>query len=247
MARSHNQSKPRAGSIDMRLPDELRSALHLHFKDLRRAYAKRGMGGRVGFGSRPAVLVIDLALAWTRSAGPVASDLESVVHATVDVLRAARAADVPIFFTTGHEDPADTQAPVLKKFAYPKDTDFEHEFTLDPRLERRPSEKLIAKPYDSAFKGTNLGQMLGVLGVDTVIVTGCSTHHCVYATCRDAVEQYHVVVPAEAVGDRSEVMHEMALFDLDIALGDVMSVGEVVEWLASRRAMAGAKPVASRA
>jgi nicotinamidase-related amidase len=228
------KTRARAGSPDLRLPDELHAALRAHYEDLRRAYAKRGMGGRVGFGSRPAVLVIDLALAWTRSTGPVASDLESVVDATVLVLGAARATGVPIFFTTGNEDPAAPAAPVQKKFAYPEDTDFEREFTLDPRLGRLPSEKLIPKPYDSAFKGTNLGQMLGVLGVDTVIVTGCSTHHCVYATCRDAVEQYHLIVPAEAVGDRCELMHEVALLDLDLALGDVMPVAEVVAWLASR-------------
>ena len=111
---------------------------------------------------------------------------------------------------------------MLEKFDYAADTDFEYEFSLDPRLERRSSEKLIAKPYDSAFKGTNLAQMLSILRIDTLIVTGCSTGHCIYATCRDAVENFHLIVPAEAVGDRSELMHEVTLFDIDIAMGDVM-------------------------
>ena len=201
MASSDNQSAPVAGDIKMRMPDELRVALRSHSAELRQAYADRGWGGRVGFGSRPAVIVIDLALAWTRYSGPVGSNLDPVVEATVDILAAARAADVPIFFTTGHEDPNEPRAPVLKKFAYSEDTDFEHEFSLDPRLERRSSEKLIDKPYDSAFKGTNLAQMLSILGIDTLIVTGCSTGHCIYATCRDSVENYHLIVPAEAVGD----------------------------------------------
>ncbi len=127
-----------------------------------------------------------------------------------------------------HPDRSEPPAPVLNKFDYPDNTDFETEFTLDPRLERRPSEKLIAKPYDSAFKGTNLGQMLNILGVDTLIVTGCSTCHCVYATCRYAVEAFHLIVPAEAVGERCEIMHEVNPLDIDISMGDVLSVDEVV-------------------
>ena len=233
MAGTHNPSPPIAGDYRMRMPDELRAALRSHFEELRRVYADRGWGGRVGFGARPALIVIDLALAWTRYEGPTGSNLDPVVEATVDILAAARAADVPIFFTTGHVDPNEPRAPVLEKFDYAADTDFEYEFSLDPRLERRSSEKLIAKPYDSAFKGTNLAQMLGILGTDTLIVTGCSTGHCIYATCRDAVESFHLIVPAEAVGDRSELMHEVTLFDIDMAMGDVMPAAEVVAWLES--------------
>ena len=58
-------------------------------------------------------------------------------------------------------------------------------FEPDARLERRPTEKLIRKPYASAFKGTNVHEMLTSLGIDTLVVTGLSTSHCVYATCRD--------------------------------------------------------------
>ena len=221
------------GSPEMRLPDELRISLHEHFDVLRQAYAKRGWGERVGFGSRPAVVVVDLALGWTEPEAPVGSGLDSVVGATVAVLSAARGIEAPIFFTTGHVDRSEPPAPVLSKFDYPEDADFETLFSLDPRLDRRPDEKLIAKPYDSAFKGTNLAQMLSLQGVDTLIVTGCSTSHCIYATCRDAVESFHLIVPGEAVGDRCELMHEVNLLDIDIALGDVLPVGEVVEYLES--------------
>ena len=46
---------------------------------------------------------------------------------------------------------------------------------IDPRLQRRPSEKLFPKRYASCFKGTALEQMLSALGVDTVIVVGVSS------------------------------------------------------------------------
>ena len=105
-------------------------------------------------------------------------------------------------------------------------------FQLDPRLQRRPSEKIVTKRYASAFKGTNLHDMLVMLGVDTLIVTGVSTSHCVYATCRDATDNFRVIVPREAVGERCELMHEVFLLDIDIDLADVMPVVEVVENLA---------------
>jgi nicotinamidase-related amidase len=221
------------GSVDLRLPDELRRLLHEHIDHLRQCYAKRGWGGRVGFGKRPAVVVIDLALAWTMERGPIGSNLDSVVEATCRVLEAARTTNVPIFFTTGHYDPADPPSPGSKKLATGPRPDFpiEEQFRLDPRLNRQPTERIIAKPYASTFKGTNFQEMLTALGVDTLIVTGCSTSHCVYATCRDARDSFHVIVPREAVGERCELMHEVNLLDIDLDLGDVMPVEAVVTWL----------------
>ena len=104
-------------------------------------------------------------------------------------------------------------------------------FELDERLGRRANEKLIRKRYASAFKGTNLHEMLASLAVDTLIVTGMSTSHCVYASCRDATDSLRVIVPREAVGERCELMHLVNLVDIDIDLGDVMDVEDVIEHL----------------
>jgi len=92
---------------------------------------------------------------------------------------------------------------------------------------------IIRKRYASAFKGTNLHDMLTSLGIDTLIVTGISTGHCVYATCRDATDCFRVIVPREAVGERCELMHEVFLLDIDIDLADVMDLAEVVNYLRS--------------
>jgi nicotinamidase-related amidase len=66
------------------------------------------------------------------------------------------------------------------------------------------------------------------LDIDTLIVTGVSTSHCVYATSRDAAHTFRVVVPHQAVGERCELMHEVNLLDIDIDLGDVMGLDDVV-------------------
>jgi len=93
------------GSDDLQLPDELRAPLRAHLAALRERYVDRGWAGRVGFGQRPALIVIDLALWWTdprnRSQG---SNVDSVVDAACSLLKVARMAKIPIFFTTWDYD-----------------------------------------------------------------------------------------------------------------------------------------------
>src|SRR5262245_30606068 len=228
-----DQSPVPFGSSDLRLPSELRGPLRQHLSDLRRQFIGRGWGGRIGFGQRPAVIVIDLARFWTEPKTQIGTDVDSVVMSTCRVLGAARAVNVPIFFTTFAFDPADPPSPQNKKLCLKLAPGDERQFELDSRLERRPGEKLIPKRYASAFKGTNLHEMLTSLRIATLIVTGVSTSHCVYATCRDATDSYRVVVPREAVGERCELFHEVSLLDIDMDLGDVMPVDEVLAHLQS--------------
>ena len=228
-------SPPPFGASDLRLPDALRGPLREHLAHLRERYVARGWAGRVGFGQRPALVVIDLALFWTQPQQQIGAELESVLQNALRVLAAARAAQIPVFFTSFAFDPADPPSPQNRKLQLKLAPADERLFDLDPRLARRPTEKLIRKRYASAFKGTNLHEMLASLSVDTLIVTGVSTSHCVYATCRDATDSVRVIVPREAVGERCELFHETALLDIDIDLGDVIPVEEVVAWLAKRR------------
>ena len=223
--------KKSTGSADLRLPDELRKPLLAHLKDLRERYRNRNWGGRVGFGLKPAVVVIDLARFWLDPDQQIGSDLDSVVESTCQVLKAARAAQVPIFFTTFAYDPAEPASPHDRKLQFKLPTNPSELFALDPRLERAPTEKIVPKRYASSFKGTNFHEMLTGLAIDTLIVTGISTSHCVYATCRDATDSFRVIVAREAVGERCELMHEVFLQDIDIDLGDVMDVDDVVQFL----------------
>lgn len=221
----------RFGSGDLALPDGLRGPLLAHLKDLKAAYAKRGWGGRVGFGARPAVVVIDLARYWLNPQMQIGSNLDPVVEAAARVARGARASGVPVFFTNFAYDPAHPLSPhdsKLKPVAPSAAADI---WEIDPRLERRADEKIVLKRYASAFKDTNLKDMLTVLGIDTLIVVGVSTSHCVYATCRDATDTFRVIVPREAVGERCEIAHEVFLHDIDLDLGDVMPLAEVLAYL----------------
>lgn len=219
------------GSPDLSLPDALREPLRAHLDELRQHYLKRNWGAKVGFGQRPALVVIDLARYWLDSSQMIGSDLDSVVEATCQVLNSARAAGIPIFFTSWDYDPATPPSPHDAKLQMQVPAGSEHLFDLDPRLERKPTEKVIRKRYASAFKGTYFHEMLTGLGIDTLIVTGVSTSHCVYATCRDATDSFKVIVPREAVGERCEIMHEVNLLDIEIDLADVLPLEEVRQHL----------------
>ena len=220
------------GSPELRLPDDLQEPLRRHLEELRNQYLQMNWATRVGFGKRPALLVIDLALFWTQPGTQMGSNVDSVVQATCRILEAARSTQIPIFFSTYDFDPDELPNLVRPgKLVLQLNPDDAPLLKLDPRLQRRLNEKLLPKKYASCFKGTNLLQMLASLGVDTLIITGVSTSHCVYATCRDARESFRVIVAREGVGERCQIMHMVNLLDIDIDLGDVVQTQEIVTYL----------------
>jgi nicotinamidase-related amidase len=207
-------------------------------------YAEHGFGGRLGFGERPAVLVIDATAAWVDPQHPLGSDQTASLEAMRAVLDAARAVEAPIYYTTmkfraDMLDAGETyvaKAPGVEFLSVERDD-------LDPHplLAPRPQEVVINKPRQSAFFQTNLLALLTERRVDTTIVVGYSTSGCVRSTCESALDYgYRVVVPAEAVGDRCRSAHEAALFDIDQRFADVMPAADVIARLAGERAGAGA-------
>ncbi|SDS44487.1 isochorismatase family protein [Jiangella sp. DSM 45060] len=193
--------------------------------DLREFYEAAGFAGRVGWGERPALLVIDMAGAWTDPGEQIGTDLSAVEAATVRLLGVARCKGLPVIFTTMAWDPslAEIGEVVRRKTPHSEKMLIGSErVTLRPALERRPDEPLVVKPRASAFFGTNVEAMLTSAKADTAIVVGCSTSGCIRATAESAFNRgYHVIVPAEAVGDRSESAHAANLFDIDARYGDV--------------------------
>ncbi len=209
-----------------------------------------GLGGRVGFGDRPALIVVDMSLAFTDPDGPLRCDLDHTVESIARVLEAARAREgMPIVFTTvayGERERVSAAAMLRKMPAALEVTPGSRWEEIDPRLAPRQGEPVITKVFPSAFFGTTLGTYLTGAGADTLIVTGASTSGCVRATSVDAVSHGHsVVVPREAVGDRFEDAHERSLADIDLKYGDVLSEQRVTEWLSGSSGAAG-EPLAVR-
>ena len=195
-----------------------------------------GFGGRGGFGRRPALIVIDMTLGFTDPESPLACDLDGPISEIEKLLEAARRAEIPIIFTTIAYRESDklTAAAFIDKvpalLALEAGTRWAE---IDPRIAPRETEPILNKLFASGFFGTPLGALLTAAGVDTLIITGASTSGCVRATAVDALQYgFRPVVPREAVGDRNPDAHEANLYDVDAKYGDVVPVGEVLDYLA---------------
>jgi len=193
--------------------------------------------GKVGFGRNPAVVVIDFTLAYTTPGSPFFA--EGVVRAvadTVPLLEAARKAGIPVIHTKVmyHPSGADGGWFVRKVPALRKLVPGEPLAEIDPKVAPLDEEVVIVKQYPSPFFGTPLAPMLATLGVDTLILAGCSTSGCVRAGALDGVQHgYRVIVPRECVGDRHDGPHDANLFDINAKYGDVVARDEVIQHLAN--------------
>jgi len=197
-------------------------------------YRKKGLAGRVGFGRKPAVLVVDFIVGFTDLESPLASELGPELESTLTLLEAARAREVPIYFTSTVYEPdlADAGLFVRKVPSLHILIRDSRWIEVDPRLGRRSSEPVIDKRYASAFFGTHLASMLTAGGIDTLLVTGCTTSGCVRATVVDALQHgFRAIVPRECVGDRAPAQHEANLVDIDGKYGDVVGLQAVIDYL----------------
>lgn len=202
-------------------------------------------------GSAPALLAIDLyELAYQGGSKPVAelhkvyaSSCGEYAHAaiapTLRLFAAARAAGIPIFYTTQDTQPdhAPTRVTATKRRNVPRDPAL---YAIKGEFKPQPGDVVIPKQRASAFYGTPLLAHLTQLGIQTVIVCGESTSGCVRASAVDAYSNgFHVVLVEECCFDRSLISHKVNLFDLHHKYADVMHLDEVVshlEGLAVRKA-----------
>jgi nicotinamidase-related amidase len=195
------------------------------------------MGQRLGYGISPAVVVIDLQIAYTDpERSPLAGDLTDAIRVAQDIVVAARRAAVPVIFTVEgwSADSIEVDAGLtLKKVPTIRQMTIGSELVeLDPRISREAGEPLLIKKCPSAFFGTYLSGMLTSLRVDTLIIVGCSTSGCIRATAMDALNYgFRPIVPFDAVGDRAPEPHSAALFDIEMKYGDVVSAEDVITYL----------------
>jgi nicotinamidase-related amidase len=201
-------------------------------------------GRRIGFGVRPAVLVIDAQrymigdegndAAWPSSCGAAGRAAVKTIARLVAVAHAAR---VPCFFTLFElaRDGRDMGV-------YRRKRDLlqgEHwclEGSLGARmvseLEPGSGDIVLVKKKPSSFQGTPLLAYLVDRGIDTLIVTGGSTSNCVRATVFDSSSyNFRTIVVEEGVFDRLPISHAISLFDMDRQWADVVPMAEVVAYL----------------
>ncbi|CAM3936809.1 isochorismatase family protein [Bordetella muralis] len=206
-------------------------------------YRTAGWGAQTGIGQRPALLVIDVQY---RSMGyepmPIEQAIKSMptscgehgwraVPHIAQLLAEFRRIGAPVLYP--HVAPKrshdrgqfEAKVPGVMNVSAP-DYDFVKE------VSPQEGDIQIPKHQASAFHGTALASYLVGLGVDTVVVTGCTTSGCVRATVVDACAlNYKVVVPQDAVYDRSQISHAVNLFDMASKYADVMPTVDLVSLL----------------
>jgi nicotinamidase-related amidase len=210
---------------------------------LRRQFEAAGMLRRAGCGARPALLVIDMIRGFTDPASPLGADAPDAVEAIGRLLAGARAARIPVIYSTCHWlDTLEGGRVWSQKIPTQRVLQPGSEWVeVDARLPPAPGEAVIVKHHASCFFGTGLADRLRDAGVDTVIATGMTTSGCVRASVVDAVSSgFRTIVAREAVADRARLPHLASLFDMDAKYGDVMGVEEVLEELRTRTSQAAA-------
>ena len=198
-------------------------------------YKSRGFGNRIGFGSRPALLIVDFINAFTDPTCPLGSNLDAEVAETRKLLDSFRSYGHPVHYTTtAYEEGYASAGVFIKKV--PSLSHLKQGSPLvdvDERVKPVAGETVWEKKYASAFFGTALAAALSAQNVDTLIVTGCTTSGCVRASAVDGCQSgFRTLVVRECVGDRSAAAHEANLNDLDAKYADVVGIDEVTKYLA---------------
>lgn len=180
--------------------------------------------GRLPAGERPALLVVDVVMAYLVPGSPLYAGVEAALASNLRLAAAARAAGVPVILTNVVYRPGGVDGGLFYR-KIPALKVFEAGSTLGefPPGLRADSDLIVSKQYASSFFGTSLAATLNALRIDTLLITGFSTSGCVRATALDALQHGFVpFVVRDACGDRHEAPHEANLFDLQAKYAEVI-------------------------
>ena len=206
-------------------------------------YRKAGLGAKGGIGRRAALLVIDVQY---RSMGhtpkPILESMKEygtscgeagwrAIPGIARLIAEFRRRGWPVIYPyvapkgAHHQGSFTAKAPGLLGVAA-SGYDFVKEVAPEPQ------DLLLPKMQASAFFGTALAAHLVQMGVDSVVVTGCTTSGCVRGSAVDAnAYNYKVVVPEDCVYDRSPTSHAVNLFDIAHKYADVVTCEETLALL----------------
>lgn len=201
---------------------------------------------RMGFGKKPAIIVVDAQKfmvgergkesEWPSSGGQPGHDAMAQI---VSLVSHGQKHKIPVFFTR-----FEIAASGVDMGVYARKRDLlnsphwclagEIGSELVDELTPTSNDIEFVKKKPSCFHGTPLLGYLIDRQIDTLIVVGGSTSNCVRATVFDAASyNYRVIIPQEAVFDRFPISNAISLFDMDRQFADVVNIQEVYQYFES--------------
>lgn len=203
----------------------------MHEEDI---YRKQTFGTAIGFGRSPALLIVDFVNGFTDPEILGGGNIQDAVEATAPLLDFFRATARPVIFTriVYADDGSDAgiwceKVPRLRELV-----EDAHSSQVVDELKPRPGEFVLRKTQASAFFGTHLSGVLVAKGIDSLVITGCTTSGCVRASVIDAMSHnFRPVVASDCVGDRALGPHEANLFDIRNKYADLHTAVEIVDAL----------------
>ena len=173
-------------------------------------FKQRGFGLKIGFGQRPALLVIDMLKAFTNPQMLLGANLDNEIEAIKPLIAVAHERDIPVIFSTVIYNDADLKDAgiwALKQKGVVTLKGDSDGVEIDPRLDFRKTDSLLVKKYASCFFGTDLvSRLLSRSGLGQLVV-------------------------GVGVGARSAPAHDQSLFDLNAKYADVVSLEETLQYM----------------
>jgi nicotinamidase-related amidase len=192
--------------------------------------------------SRTALIVIDVQRAFDlwEAAGKRRNNPKAIER-IVELLAAFRASRMPVFHIR-HQGTKPNSSFLPDSAGYP----------VKDEAREIDGEPVIVKRVNSAFVGTNLEHRLRAAGIETVVICGATTNHCVETTTRmagnlgfdawlvrDATWTFDRLGPD---GDEhsAEEIHAMTLANLNGEFARIVSAAEAIA--AVKHTLAAAEP-----
>ncbi|MDC1116406.1 isochorismatase family protein [Luminiphilus sp.] len=199
-------------------------------------FAQAGYGQRdIGFGERPALLMVDFQLGFTDASNPLgrSDHVQQAVDNTATLLAVCKALDIPAASCAVSWGGPDEM--VYWKIDSLYDGSFYHGHPcteIDPRIREEGYVFEFIKTAPSIFYETPLKPWLVKHCIDTTIITGCTTSGCVRASIVDSFSAgFRTIVPADCCGDQDAQAHDNNLQDVGRRYADVVDLQFVLDHL----------------
>ena len=177
--------------------------------DRKKAYQQALMGGRMGFGSRPALAVIDFQKKYTCCDDYNA--LAEIDHVN-SLIGLARRTGMKVIFIN--------QMSACKGI----------EDQLDERVDFELQDRIICKQWPSIYFGTGLIQELIKAKIDTMILCGYSASGSIYVSAMyTTFYGMKTIVAKDTVWDPDDRKGKLFLWNIEQKFGDVMNTQEILK------------------